>query len=47
MKEPIMAKERNTANSKCIPDYGPKWWLKRLWMRIWWRWASRKPPIVH
>lgn len=30
-----------------MPDYGPRWWLRRWLQWIWWRWKSRKPPIVH
>lgn len=37
----------NKAMGGCMPDYGPRWWLRRWIQRIWWIWKSRKPPIVH
>ena len=35
------------AKNGFMPDYSWKGRLKRWLMGIWWRWATKKPPIVH
>ncbi len=30
-----------------MPDYSWKGRLKQWMVNLWWRWMTRKPPIVH